>query len=197
MDGDIPAVEHRISHRMRLADLCNALGITDAVEIGTHQGFFAREFMERFNGSIVLVDPWDTCEKGLNGLFYPYFSAETTTREADMEIAISKMAKFGSRVVFVRSTGDEALQHFRDESVGFVYIDGLHDYESVYNDIWKWWEKVSPGGVLAGHDYFEDLPDVIKAVDDFLSLCQPEMSLSITSDYPPSWWFRKPERSTR
>jgi hypothetical protein len=45
-----------------------------------------------------------------------------------------------------------------------VFIDGAHDYDSVYSDLTAWWPRVKDGGILAGHDI--DSPDVQRALED-------------------------------
>ena len=39
------------------------------------------------------------------------------------------------------------------ESVDFIYLDGAHDYENVKKELRPYWDRVRPGGILAGHDY--------------------------------------------
>lgn len=38
-------------------------------------------------------------------------------------------------------------------SVDLVYLDGAHDYENVKREMAPYWERLAPGGILAGHDY--------------------------------------------
>lgn len=69
------------------------------------------------------------------------------------------------------SSSMDAVHLFLNESVDFVFLDAFHSYEEVRNDIAHWLPKVKPGGVLAGHDYFDDptvWPGVRKAVDEVL-----------------------------
>jgi predicted O-methyltransferase YrrM len=62
----------------------------------------------------------------------------------------------------------DAADLFPDGSVDFVFIDAAHDYHNVRTDLQTWWPKVRPGGLLAGHDYTENHPEVLQAVDCFL-----------------------------
>ena len=57
---------------------------------------------------------------------------------------------------------------FFDESVNLVYIDGDHSYESVTRDIKLYLPKLRHRGIIAGHDYHEKWPGVMKAVDEQL-----------------------------
>jgi hypothetical protein len=46
-----------------------------------------------------------------------------------------------------------AANLFPNEYFDLVYIDALHDYDSVRNDILAWKPKIRKGGTLAGHDW--------------------------------------------
>jgi glycosyltransferase involved in cell wall biosynthesis len=56
-------------------------------------------------------------------------------------------------VEVIRAPSLEAATRFADGSVRFVFLDDDHSLEAVRAGIRAWLPKVSPGGVLAGHDY--------------------------------------------
>ena len=53
----------------------------------------------------------------------------------------------------------------------FVYVDGSHTFDDVWQDLQVWYPRVRAGGVFAGHDYTdqENCPEVRPAVDRFVS----------------------------
>lgn len=55
---------------------------------------------------------------------------------------------------------------FADNSVSALFIDAGHSYESVLKDINAWLPKIASGGIIAGHDYNNVWPGVIKAVNE-------------------------------
>ncbi len=69
-------------------------------------------------------------------------------------------------VVPILTSSLEASRLFAAGSLDFVFLDAAHDYASVRDDIAAWWPKIAPGGMLAGHDYQPDWPEVIRAVDE-------------------------------
>lgn len=71
---------------------------------------------------------------------------------------------YASRVTLKRCTSLEAVGDFADGSLDLVFIDGAHDEESVAEDIAAWLPKIRSGGVLAGADYNQKSPGVMRAV---------------------------------
>lgn len=63
-------------------------------------------------------------------------------------------------------TSDALVSEFPDGFFDFVYVDGMHTYEAVTNDIHNYLPKVKPGKTLAGHDY--QYEPVSSAVNDSL-----------------------------
>ena len=95
----------------------------------------------------------------------------------------------------MRMTSEEAVKHFGDHSLDFVFIDANHSYEAVRGDIRFWWPKVKPGGICAGHDYLdgeiaEGTFGVKKAVDEFVQSHQ--LTLFVIGEKWPTWYVQKP-----
>lgn len=74
----------------------------------------------------------------------------------------------GLRYEVVRASSEEASERFADESLDVVFIDMTHTYDAVKEDIRLWLPKVKPDGILAGDDYANDWPEVVRAVRDGL-----------------------------
>ena len=53
--------------------------------------------------------------------------------------------------------------------ISVLFIDGLHDYESVSKDFHHFSKWISTGGYIAFHDYVRYFPGVIKFVDELLT----------------------------
>lgn len=63
------------------------------------------------------------------------------------------------------TTSLAAAATFSSGSVDLVFLDASHDEAAVTADIAAWWPSLRAGGVLAGHDYRDDHPGVVAAVD--------------------------------
>lgn len=135
-----------------------------AAEIGVWRGDFSDGFLQRWSGDrLYLIDPWaklpeDEYEDVRNRDYDP----------ADYDFVRDRMAWAGDRVEFIRKTSAEAAKDFPHECLDFVYIDANHAYRHVYEDLQRWWLRVRPGGILAGHDVFEPShPGVTAALVEF------------------------------
>ena len=112
------------------------------------------------------------------------------------------LAPFGDRSIIKRGYSPDVSKDFQDDSLDFVYIDGLHTYDAVKADIDGWYDKVKTGGIIAGHDYSTEWIGVKNAVDEFV--LENNLTLFVTGKsssrdnldeefdgYQPSWWFYK------
>src|SRR5262245_47828309 len=60
--------------------------------------------------------------------------------------------RFSAFSRLIRSTFDEALEHFADGSVDLIHLDGYHTFESVSHDFESWRPKLSSRSVVLCHD---------------------------------------------
>ena len=70
-----------------------------------------------------------------------------------LDVFHKNMEPFVGHYEAIQSTSVEASKQFEDESLDFVFIDAMHTYEAVCEDIDSWFPKVKKGGFIAGHDY--------------------------------------------
>jgi len=52
----------------------------------------------------------------------------------------------------MRTSFDEAIKQFSDQSITLLHMDGSHSYEGAQHDFEAWLPKVRPGGVVLLHD---------------------------------------------
>lgn len=119
-------------------------------EIGVRRGDYS-EVLLRMNKDLNLmsIDPW--------------------FRSGHHLVAAGrKLEPYKERVKMWRIKSLDAAREVADESLDFVYIDALHDFDNAMVDIITWSKKVRKGGIVAGHDYMS-YPDfgVIEAVNAY------------------------------
>lgn len=79
---------------------------------------------------------------------------------------IAKKCKKYENIFYLRKTSLEASKEFEDNYFDFIYLDGIHLYENVKEDIIHWIPKLKKGGFFVGDDYSKNFPGVIKAVNE-------------------------------
>ena len=192
-----------LTNRDRFGQWLNSRGLTNtAAEIGTHRGDFAFEFLRCWKGKkLICIDPWSDVEgyeKQTEVLQRIMQGCEN--RLEDLEEAKRKLKNQVGRVIFHQATSAEALPSYPDKFFDFVYIDGDHSYKQVHFDLVHWWDKVKPGGVLAGHDFIcpgepdggwglEIQPAVVQAAKQFNATINIVVE---TQSLPWSFYLEKP-----
>jgi len=125
----------------------NGLG----VEVGSLYGRYAKSILEKWSGTLCLIDPWkefgDEYDDAGNAL-------QKNHREVYEEV-VNNMVGFEDRGIPIRATSKVASKLFADESLDFVYIDANHAYDFVVENIALWFPKLKKGGLFAGHDYLK------------------------------------------
>lgn len=109
------------------------------VEVGSYRGESAQIFLN--SGKIkhlYCVDPWETTHL-------------QNIKKAEQ--CFDNIFKECPSVTKIKNTSVEAAKQFQDKSLDIVYIDAMHDYDSVKQDILTWLPKIKPNGIISGHDY--------------------------------------------
>jgi hypothetical protein len=167
------------------------------VEIGVHLGDFSKLIVTLARPKkLTLIDPWRYRRE-------PQF-AETlyggaTVNQKVMDQRYQKVLQDFDKhieqgmVEVLRATSREAVKHFEDGTLDFVYIDGDHRYTAVAEDIRLYWPKIKAGGVLVGDDYRMNANSegVTKAFGELLSAPDIFVEFKIGSQIG----IRKPEGS--
>lgn len=157
------------------------------VEIGCMFGAFARQVLTHWKGKkYFMVDPWIQQDPTVYREKHSDVNFDGCYRECQ------KLAKEDPRVELIRAMSVQALPRIEDASLDFAYIDGNHAYREVLEDMDGWWNKVKVGGVLCGHDYYDDTNyphycQVYSAVRRWADQHQSPYLVTPCS----SWWIAK------
>lgn len=166
--------------RENLARVFAEAGYKYGAEIGVRHGYYSHTLCRTIpNLKLLCVDPWA-----------PYRGHNVEKMEATYQSAKARLEPYDATLI--RKTSMEAVQDIPDNSLDFVYIDAMHEFDPVMLDIIHWAPKVRPGGIVAGHDYcWYYQGGVVVAVDAYTK-CHDIQTWYLTQlDKEPSWLWVK------
>lgn len=197
----------QIKTREQFPDLLNKLNLTGlGVEIGVQKGLYSAHLLKHWKGEkLYMIDVW----RQFPGSFRAD-NPDPKTQGQHLLETFQNVYFYYDRATIIREFSVNASRFFPDNHFDFIYIDAAHDYQNVTEDLESWWPKLKPGGIIAGHDYFDGFVDfyqpdgtiipehradnmVKSAVVDFFD-CVNDVKFKINSTEEPdfkSWWVQK------
>jgi len=175
------------STREDIYELWGELGYSYGAEVGVWAGRNASQIYKSVpNLKLILVDPW-----------VPY--SGRTKKSGYMESVYEQCKKRlqHRNPEYMRMSSIEASGQIKNESLDFVYIDGMHDFNGVMMDLLCWIPKVKKNGIISGHDYFSSYQlGVVRAVDAYTyanNITQWYITggTSGTDNHPSYFWVKK------
>lgn len=138
----------------KLTDLaCNK----DVLEIGSFKGLSAWA-MASVAKSIMCVDTWKSNSAG-------QIQTDSFTTRGDFKKATARFRNVNDFV----GTSENAAISLSDGSYDLIFLDAMHTYEDVKEDIKRWYPRLRNGGTFVWHDYSHPHFEGVKqAVDEFL-----------------------------
>lgn len=131
------------STRKDIYVLFKELGYTCGAEVGVFNGINAKNMLLTIpNLQLTLVDPWKK------------FSRRSTDEAMEQRYQRVKRRVRHWKPTIIRKTSVEGAKDVADDSLDFVYIDGMHDFDHIMVDLITWTPKVRKGGIISGHDFF-------------------------------------------
>lgn len=158
-------------------------------EIGVWEGGFSEKICRAHpRVQLICVDPWKP-QKG-------YLEVKNDAARMDAAYASAQQRLQAYDCTFMRMTSLEAAAKVADASLDFIYVDSNHLFDHVIADINAWTPKVKVGGIISGHDYFEN-PDkpfiqVKAAIDHYTRVHGIDPWFVLANDKSPSWYWVKP-----
>lgn len=147
-------------------------------EVGFGSGYNAENLLWELNlRNLVCID-------NFIGKRY-FYKGVAITRYIDMDKSLYSILVNDRRVKFIHKDSRVALEELQGSNFDFVYIDGGHDYETVYHDLRLAYGCVKPFGYVGGHDFVKTCFDVVLAVCDFAK----ELN-QVPVVVQPDFWFR-------
>ena len=168
---------------------CSGFGIVNllpndvdirGVEIGCHIGDTTLHFLNslprlRLTGIDPYIGYWDWDKR-----FYH--------QDKQHPVFVSRLSRYSDRFNLLKDFSDNVIDQFEDESLDFIFIDGMHTYDQVLQDCRNYYPKIKSGGVFSGHDY-RLIKEVKAAVDEFAREVGIDSILETDVDV---WYWVKP-----
>ena len=146
---------------------------TVAAEIGVHRGINAQKINYYNPKKLYLIDCWD-CQKTffVENNIKPHSHGQACNEKQIMWYnEVKSIFKNNSSVKILKNYSETASKQFKNNYFDFIYIDGLHDYNSVLQDLKTWGPKLKDSGIIVCDDY-EERPErgygVIPAIETFV-----------------------------
>lgn len=196
-----------IPDRMDMAAVAETFRHTGcAIEVGAFEGEFAKHNTKHWKGYYYMCDSWCYRNDGSvdkNDVSEDYWSKVLHMAVCNTEAAVD-------RVKYRKGLSVEVAREFPESFFDWIYIDALHDYESVKADLAAWWPKLRPGGLFSGDDYGDQSDrwaakygeygkvykwGVIEAVNEFAAAHGLQVHVTWMNDKTecPAWYIVKPE----
>lgn len=170
-----------LSYRALVGQVRNGI----VVEVGCWKGlstsYIGRLCMANHT-KLYCVDAWNGSSDDYNEAYQQMLAIEDVP-----VLFLRNMAERGIEVTTLQLPSLEAVGYFADCSVDMVFLDGSHDRTAVAAETAAWFEKLKPGGILAGHDFNNKHQDVIDAASHFAK----ERDLTLQTSPGDIWWVRR------
>lgn len=149
------------------------------VEIGCETGRTTKFLLDcNPNLKLYTIDPYENYTDW-NGAI---LNRMDTLYQETMELLVP----YSNRFVHYREYSDDVVNMFEDDSLDFIFIDGLHTYDQVLKDCKNYYSKVKKNGLFSGHDY-NAIVGVKKAVDEFATLVNKQI---FTTEADAWFWYK-------
>jgi hypothetical protein len=150
-------------------------------ELGVFKGDYSKIIHEILKPSeLILID-------NFTGIFGSGDKDGQNHINIDLDIAYDELKEyfsFDNKVKLIKNNTLNGLDIFENNYFDYIYIDADHEYNAVFDDLLKSFEKIKNKGYISTHDYIYPY-GVLNAVNDFCVLKGQEIT-HITKDGCPS-----------
>jgi hypothetical protein len=143
-----------------IPNLIKERGYKTGIEIGVFAGGHAERILNSGIDKLYGVDPYKMYNPGMPGLE----SQEDWNLLHDFVMLRLK----GENYIHYRYESNTAFNMLKNKLFDFVFIDGLHTYEQLKQDLENYNPLVKKGGIIACHDYAHPyFPELTTCINEF------------------------------
>lgn len=159
----------QVGEGFRLRRLAASIPADEAiVEIGSHTGLSTCWLAGQASAHVTAIDPWGDPRPGSED---DPFGLGRGDAVLEAFLANVEAERYGSRITALRTTSVEAARIWT-KSIGLLFVDAVHEYDAVRDDIVAWLPFLGRGAWIAFHDWTDDpehpYAGVKRAIDDHL-----------------------------
>lgn len=179
-----------IKNRLDIIKLFVKNGYKKGVDLGTGTGRYAEKICEAIpNVEIYCIDPFELVSDDP-------LTATQERAQNNYQIAHQRLDKYKNAKI-IKGYSMDVVKDFKDESLGFIYIDGNHLFDYVMMDLIHWTPKIRKGGIVAGDDYGVTRKGVNAAVNAYINAHNYKLNTTKKDTSAPlfhtniNFWFVK------
>ena len=133
--------------RTTLIEVWKDAGYKEGVEIGVKQARYSEKILSTIpDCKLHCIDPWDV---------YKESHLSRVTQDNNYSKVLQRLDPYikEGRAVIVKDYSQNVASNFKDGSLDFLFIDGMHTFDGCALDLILWCPKVRIGGMICVHDY--------------------------------------------
>ncbi len=153
-------------------------------EVGVEFGTNALNMLQTLNiGWMYLIDPYSAGQ---------YQCDNQDTLNKAKSHAYTLLEPYKDKIRWIHEPSLEAIKHI-NSFLDFAYLDDLHTHNYLCREIPMWYQVISHGGYLIGHDYIRCGSKENMSVSDAIHeiVAKTGADACISSDVYADWWIRK------
>jgi hypothetical protein len=170
----------------------------EVAEIGVAEGEFSEVILAACQPrKLHLIDPWEFQDR--QDYVVDPNNVDQNSNDARYKNILQKFAPeiASGQVEVHRKFSQDAAADFKNEQFDWIYIDAMHTYEAVTQDLESFMPKVKSHGLILGHDYADHINSrkmnfgVVPAVNDFVFKHRWQFLL-LTNEVYPTYLLAQP-----
>ena len=141
VEGDRSPLRSKDRTRQHLAKFFGEMGFKIGAEIGVWQGEYSAILSKSAPSlHLLCIDPWKSFRRH---------------KQRHMDVYYDRACRRlnGRNIEIIKKPSMEVVRDIPNNSLDFVYIDEMHEFDPEMLDLICWSDKVRPGGIVSGHDY--------------------------------------------
>lgn len=161
-------------------------------EIGVDHGYFSDVILKNSNpNKLHLIDPW--CHIPADDYIRDTVNVNDYEQDVKYRNVLNRFSNNirNGQVIVHRDFSYNVMKSFNDKYFDWIYVDGMHTYPAVLNDLTLCYDKMKDTGFIIGHDFsnheiakYMDF-GVIEAVKEFIKITKCKLlGITLESGWP-------------